>query len=519
MTAIQTSIGGGLHAPGFWDRQLTAYPGQTARRLYLLLVILITMVMYYQLFVAGVVLPLLLPALKIPFKIYVYISAVGSVAGAIASLVAGLGDRVGRIKLVVIGQICTGLIVLFGVPNAVGPISYGCAIAAVAFTEGLVLVSTPVLVRDFSPQMSRGTAMGFWTLGPVLGTAVTTAITAWTLPIFHTWQSQFRIAGALGLITAVVALLFLRELSPTLRNQRIVHEQDKHLVELKSKMGHLDTTHKHSGWQMLRANIIVPAMGIGSLLLFYGVMTGFATLYLTTTFHYSVHEASVMLTWGWVANGVALVVGGMFSDWLGVRKPVMLVGALVHAALILVWIQFLHAQSVPSQAVFTLTICGLLFSCGIAFGLALTSMTETIEFNNPALMATGMAIYGWFVRVVSLASLLTLPLVVTAVDELLGARAVTAAHQKALAANVPPSADLVAAMDRVKQAIETAPGQWQTWYFVCLGGVVFFMLTVFLYHGRWSPAAAKKDLEDHHAKTAKELAQLRAQHANSSAPA
>ena len=31
------------------------------------------------------------------------------------------------------------------------------------FVEGICLVATPALIRDFSPQVGRATAMGFWT--------------------------------------------------------------------------------------------------------------------------------------------------------------------------------------------------------------------------------------------------------------------------------------------------------------------------------------------------------------------
>ena len=38
--------------------------------------------------------------------------------------------------------------------------------------EGICLVATPALIRDFSPQVGRATAMGFWTSGPVLGSLI-----------------------------------------------------------------------------------------------------------------------------------------------------------------------------------------------------------------------------------------------------------------------------------------------------------------------------------------------------------
>jgi MFS family permease len=51
-------------------------------------------------------------------------------------------------------------------------------VVIVAVVEGMVLVATPALVRDFSPQLGRASAMGFWTLGPVLGSFVATTVSA-----------------------------------------------------------------------------------------------------------------------------------------------------------------------------------------------------------------------------------------------------------------------------------------------------------------------------------------------------
>jgi hypothetical protein len=53
-----------------------------------------------------------------------------------------------------------------------------------------------------------------------------------------------------------------------------------------------------------------------------------------------------------------------------------------------------------------------------------------------------------------------------------------------------------------------SPGQWKTWYWVCFGGLMFFLLSVPLLRGRWSPRKAKEDEEAHEALVAAELAKL-----------
>ena len=67
--------------------------------------------------------------------------------------------------------------------------------AIIGLVEGVILVATPALVRDFSPQLGRASAMGFWTLGPVLGSLVVAVVSSNTLNHLPAWQDQFIIAG------------------------------------------------------------------------------------------------------------------------------------------------------------------------------------------------------------------------------------------------------------------------------------------------------------------------------------
>ena len=191
--------------------------------MHLLLVVLITVTLYYELYVGSGVATIMLAQLKIPFPIFVYILAAGNLLGAFASLLAGLADRFGRANLMVYGLLVVGLITLFWVPNVTTVLEWGISFGVVSFVEGIILVATPALIRDFAPQVGRATAMGFWTIGPVLGSLAASAVNTLTLPTYQTWQSQFVICGVVGLVVFVLAFLFLRELAPALRDQLMVY--------------------------------------------------------------------------------------------------------------------------------------------------------------------------------------------------------------------------------------------------------------------------------------------------------
>ena len=142
---------------------------------------LATVTLYYELYVSGSVATLLLTNLHMTFTFYVVILAFGNLIGAFGSLFAGLTDRFGRANLVVFGLLFTGVFVAFVIPAA--PASGPSASSFVSgFVEGVCLVATPALIRDFSPQVGRATAMGFWTMGPVLGSLIVSVVGSDTIP-------------------------------------------------------------------------------------------------------------------------------------------------------------------------------------------------------------------------------------------------------------------------------------------------------------------------------------------------
>ena len=60
----------------------------------------------------------------------------------------------------------------------------------------------------------------------------------------------------------------------------------------------------------------------------------------------------------------------------------------------------------------------------------------------------------------------------------------------------------------VQKAQADAPHQWQTWWWVCVGGQILFLPFVFVMAGRWSPRKAREDEREHEALVQRELAAL-----------
>jgi ACS family D-galactonate transporter-like MFS transporter len=400
-----------------WDRQLAHYPDKGRRSAYLGITVLATITLYYELYVQGAVATKIIPAFGFTFTEFVYVSVVGALVGAFASLGAGLADRFGRANLVVGGLLVTALLVGFALPAADSKTAYLVIFALVSLVEGMALVATPALIRDFSPQIGRGAAMGFWTLGPVLGSLLLTQVSSRTLDSHPGWEWQFQVAGVLGLAVWVLALVGLRELSPSLRDQLMVSHQDRALIE--ARAAGIDPERALEGhWrQMLCVDIIGSALAVSLYLLFYYVLVGFIVVYFSTVYGYSEADSNALANWFWAPNAITLIVAGLLSDRLRVRKPFMLVGALISMVGIGL---FALAATEPATSTGDLRFYLILAAVGQGFAYVawMASFTETVEKHNPAATATGLAVWGYTIRVVVTAAFAILPFAVPAASTL-----------------------------------------------------------------------------------------------------
>ena len=388
--------------------------------LYLGITVLATIMLYYELYVAGSVSTLILANLHASFTFFVLLLAFGNLIGAFGALLAGLADRLGRANIVVGGLLLTGIMTAFVLPNATTKWEYGIEGFAVGLVEGMCLVATPALIRDFSPQMGRATAMGFWTVGPVAGSLIVAIVGSATVPAVVTndriWTDQYVYCGIAGLVVFLITLFGLRELSPNLRDQLMVSIRDRALIEARAKGLDIEAALKHPFRQLLKLDIVVSAFAVSVMLLIYYTAVGFSLIYLTTVFGFSVKDGNGLGNWNWGFNVVAVLLVGIISDRFRVRKPFMVIGGVIAAVMVVVYLE--QAGHHPGYYTVALMLAALSLGLGIAFAPWMASFTETVEARNPALTATGLAIWGWIQRIVVFVSFLIIPAVVSTVTPL-----------------------------------------------------------------------------------------------------
>ena len=403
--------------PRLWDRKLDHYPDNGPRSLYLAITVLATITLYYELYVQGAVATRIIQDFGFTFTQFVYVSVVGALLGAFASLGAGLADRFGRANMVVGGLLATALLTGFVMPAAQTKMQYLVAFALVSLVEGMALVATPALIRDFSPQVGRGLAMGFWTLGPILGSLVLTQVSSRTLDSHPDWQWQFHVAGYLGLAVWLLAFLGLRELSPSLRDQLMVSIRDRALIE--AKAAGIDTGKALEGsWrQMLRLDIVGSSIAVSLYLIFYISLVAMIVVYLSTVYGHTEADANSIANWFTGPNAIALIVAGLVSDRLRVRKPFMVAGVLISIVGVAL---FAAAATDPttSNADLKTYLVVAAIGQGFAYVAWMAAFTETVEKHNPAATATGLAVWGYSLRAVVTIAFAVLPFAIPAVSTL-----------------------------------------------------------------------------------------------------
>jgi MFS family permease len=559
MSTITAAAPAGLRR--LWDRQLPHYPDTTRRMSYLAITVVATITLYYQLYVQGAVAPKVIQQYHWSFTGLVVSTVIGATFGAFASLAAGLADRWGRANLVVGGLLLTGLLMTFAMPNASSRTEYAVCYTLLSIVEGMILVATPALIRDFSPQVGRAAAMAFWTMGPVLGSLVVTEVSSHTLTGHPDWQYQYRLAGVAGLAVWTIALIGLRELSPQLRDQLMVSMRDRALVEARAAGIDPDAALKGHWRQMLRVGIAGSAVAISLFLMAYFIFTAFVVVFLATVFGYSGAAANGLTNWYWIAAAITMAVVGFASDRLLVRKPFILAGAVISLAGLAL---LASATTNPHTSYHTFAAYFVLMAAGfgLAFPAWMAGFTQTVEKTNPAATATGLAVWGWTVRLVAVGSFLLLTVVVPATSTLVdsgprvsaivaaypqqvqvlqtvdpatlatlkadpasrpaAAKAVSeisarlaispaqaAARLKSVSA-VPPAdlAYLSANAAKVAQAAKDNPGQWQRWWWICFLSQLVFIPFVFVMAGHWSPRKARAEEQEHERMVQRELALL-----------
>jgi MFS family permease len=453
-----------------WRRNLDHYPTGGYRIFLLAIVVLANIIFTWTVAAGSAATTVIFPHFGMTLNYYADMLVVAGILGGVASYITSFGDKWGRANMVVIGLLINGIFAVWAVPDSSSKMWYSVATCLLYLADGAIFVGTPALVRDLSPQMQRGMAMGFWTFGPVAGYFVISAVAHAYLPLavtFANWQQLYRFSGYAALVMFVVCLFLLRELPPEIRSQRMAASKDRMLVEMRARGLDLAAATQNRWRQVFHVNTVLSSIAINLFLIIYFTAIGYFVFYIPEFLHFSLSSFNGIQEIYWAANIVALVLWGFLSDKLMVRKPFMVVGSIGTLVAILL---LMNAKAGISFSGITLILCLLSISLACCYGPWFASFTETLENYNPALIATGSSLYGFATRLVGVPFGIIIPHI-------------------------------------IGSPIQTHNG-WMTWYWICFGCVVVFIPFIFTMHGPWSPKKARAEFAEHEARVAAEIAEL-----------
>lgn len=375
----------------FSKRDVQMYPRGWLQVGLLFLVIIANIVANYEGELAPVV-PLLLPFLKLNLTDYGFIVGGTTVVSGIVSMVLGSRfDRYGRTFFVVLGTFVTAVAV-FAMVLVHNTLEFLIVRLIMAIILGLVLPATTGLVRDFTPRVGRALGFGLWTFGPVGANFIASGVAGWTLPMFHdVWQSQFYIMGSMCLAISIIVAFFIRDLAPSLRAQIVKDSSDVQKAELKALHNSGDIANPRLVFGSTR--IWALAIGIVLFLLVYYFTTAFGPLYLAEVFKYPASQAAGIASYFWLANLGSLILVGIISDKLQLRKICSLVGVVGIIIFMFFWIHLIgHTVSVSTMIWYT-SLQGILL--GIGFGPWMALYSENLEDIHPTLQGSGWALWSF----------------------------------------------------------------------------------------------------------------------------
>ena len=241
---------------------------------------------------------------------------------------------------------------------------------ALGVAETPAFPANNTLVSRWFPTRERGLATGSYTAGEYVGLAIAAPLLAWMATTYG-WHSVFYLTGGLGIVFAVVWLLFIRN-SPQSDKRVSVSE----LALIESGGGAVKVARSEGGEHAKFSDIpkllshkrmvgaLIGQFANTSTLFFF--LTWFPT-YLVEQKHFTLLKAGIMVTIPYLVALIGTLAAGSWSDWM-LRRGV--------------------ASAVARK---TPIISGLILSMIVIFDNYVNNPALVILFFSIAFFAQGMA--------------------------------------------------------------------------------------------------------------------------------
>jgi OPA family glycerol-3-phosphate transporter-like MFS transporter len=301
----------------------------------------------------GPIAPLILRSQHLQEAEYGHIVGGVGVAGVIVGLTAGhLGDRFSRVRVLLWGMLPAILFHfrLAFMPDG-QPLQFVVLYAGLGLTEAWAIVAVYALLRDFSPRTGRALAVGLVTVGTIAAWWLSAALAGQLLDRLGTWQRMFLVYGIVSLILWLVQVLFARETSPAIRAQIVHSLGERDAVERRAAELRRGEVRVRAFWDFLADDWRLWILGFAQALFLFGYATfvAYGPLFTVQAFDQPPQVAARITSWGYASIAFFLVVAGVASDRLRMRKlPGIVFTVLTGISLIGLGLSASHSLSTGS---------------------------------------------------------------------------------------------------------------------------------------------------------------------------
>ncbi len=345
----------------------------------------------------GPVAALLLPSEHLSVSNYGYITGGAGIIAAFVSLMAAdLADKFSRIRVLLWGMLVPIAVMfcLSAMPSG-QPVLFVVLYVLMAWTEAYAVVTVSALLRDFSPRTGRAVGVGLVTVGTLAANWGTAFMAGHLLGGAGTWQHMYLDFAYVAVGLWLACWLFGREPTGGVRNQVLPSLKDAERVQANARVLEAEGIKVEGFWAFMKADWRLWALAAaqGTFLLGYITFVGYGPLFTIEAFHKSPQEGSNLTSYLFLSIIVFLVLGGILSDVLRLRK-VLGFGFTILSGAALISLGLLAKANLSTPAiVIVYLLTGLVMACMWSPTNALFSETaEDIHASRQTTAFGGQAV-------------------------------------------------------------------------------------------------------------------------------
>ncbi len=256
------------------------------------------------------------------------------------------------------------------------------------FSEGSANPAGMKATAEWFPAKERGLAGGVYNIGASVGSMVAPPLVAWAI-LAYNWRAAFLITGSLGLIWAVLWLLFYQspDRHPALSNgerEHISSGQEKYLQSDGSRPSLPKIIAQRNFWGIALPRFLADPT--------WGTLSFWLPLYLSSVRHFDLKQIALFAWLPFLAADFGCIFGGLVAMRLQKRFSMSVINsrrcAFTLGALLMLGVGFVGFVQSPYAAIALLSLGGFAHQ---TLSVTVITMSSDLFRKNEVATVAGMA--------------------------------------------------------------------------------------------------------------------------------